>query len=86
MAGAPTDPPEAVVDSWWIETFKRPPDERDAVDMPRLYRAMEAGRIVRLAEMVERMDLDAVGPKDGPLIKEITEEKAKWLIKRRSKS
>ena len=83
MAGAPVDPPEAVLDSWWIETFKRPPDERDTVDMPRLYRAMEAGRIVRVAEMVGRMDdgLKQLGPQDAPLVTEIVTEKAKWLKK-----
>lgn len=83
MTGAPIDPPEAVLDSWWVETFKRPPDERDTVDMPRLYRAMEAGRIVRLGEMVERMDdgLKSLSAKDGPLVAEIVTGKAKWRKK-----
>ena len=44
---------------------------------------MEAGRIVRIAEMVGRMDdgLKQLGPQDAPLVTEIVTEKAKWLKK-----
>jgi hypothetical protein len=58
------------------------------VDMPRLYRAMEAQRIMRIGEMVERMDdgLQTLGANDGPLVKEISLEKARWRTRKDSKS
>ena len=42
-----------MVDAWWIRTFKRPLEELDNADWPRLMRALEADRIWRAKDTIE---------------------------------
>lgn len=51
--------------------------------MPRMFRAIEAGKIMRLAGMVEHMDdrLMQMDKGDMALFSELVSEKAKWQAK-----
>lgn len=46
-----------MLDAWWVREFKRPPEERDGIDLPRLWRAMETSHIQQIAAYVREMDM-----------------------------
>jgi hypothetical protein len=59
LAGERISPPEAILDALYIQLFHRPPDERDTIDEPRLWRALEAQRLHDESQPFREHDAEA---------------------------
>jgi len=70
-------PPSAVIDLWWINTFGTPPEDRDGVDEGRIWRAMEAQRLLKSAKSVTGFgeDLAELIEADPELVRELLNAK-----------